>query len=114
MWTDTALAELQGCLEATDMNIFKEATDNVHKYTDTVCSYIDWCTFPIRSPGSVRKYETRSETDMQLSSQETSWSTGTHDTSSKNLSGLPRGHTPRDLRAAIGKTTTQEACGREV
>ncbi len=25
--------------------------------------------------------------------------------------GLPRGHIPRDLRAAIGKTTTQEACG---
>jgi len=44
MWTDNALMELQGCLEATDMNIFKEATDNIHEYTDTVSSYIDWCT----------------------------------------------------------------------
>ncbi len=26
------------------MNIFKEATNNIHEYTDTVSSYIDWCT----------------------------------------------------------------------
>lgn len=44
MWTDDALAELQGCLEATDMSIFKEAADNIHEYADTVSSYIDWCT----------------------------------------------------------------------
>ncbi len=45
MWTDNALAELQGCLEATDMNIFKEATDYIHEYTDTVSSYFDWCNY---------------------------------------------------------------------
>lgn len=44
MWTDSALADLQGCLEATDMAIFKEASENIHEYTDTVSSYIDWCT----------------------------------------------------------------------
>lgn len=44
MWTDTTLEELQGCLEATDMNIFREASDNIHKYTDTVSSYIEWYT----------------------------------------------------------------------
>ncbi len=26
------------------MNIFKEATDDIHEYTDTVSSFIDWCT----------------------------------------------------------------------
>lgn len=35
MWTDDALAELQGCLDATDMSIFKEATDNIREYADT-------------------------------------------------------------------------------
>lgn len=44
MWTDDALAELQGCLEATDKSIFKEVIDNIHEYADTVSSYIDWCT----------------------------------------------------------------------
>lgn len=44
MWTDSALEELRGCLEATDMNIFREASDNIHEYTDTVSSYIEWCT----------------------------------------------------------------------
>ena len=44
MWTDSAVAELQGCLEATDMDVFKEATDNIHDYTETVSGYIEWCT----------------------------------------------------------------------
>lgn len=26
------------------MNIFKEATDNIHDYTETVSDYINWCT----------------------------------------------------------------------
>lgn len=67
MWTDSALADLQGCLEATDMAIFKEASENIHEYTDTVSSYIDWCTSicvppvlfvysPIKSPGSMQTY----------------------------------------------------------
>lgn len=32
-WTASAQAGLQGCLEATDWNIFKEATDDIHEYT---------------------------------------------------------------------------------
>lgn len=44
MWTDNTLAELQGCLEATDMNMFNAATDDIHEYTNTFSSYIDWCT----------------------------------------------------------------------
>lgn len=44
MWTDSAVAELQGCLEATDMNVFKETTNNIHEYTETVSGYVEWCT----------------------------------------------------------------------
>ncbi len=44
MWTDNTLAELQGCLEATDMNMFNAATDDIHEYTNTFSSYIEWCT----------------------------------------------------------------------
>jgi len=44
IWTDSATAKLQGCLELTDMNIFKEATSNIHDYTETVSDYISWCT----------------------------------------------------------------------
>lgn len=36
--------ELLGCLEATDMNNFKEAMDNIHEYADTVSSYVHWFT----------------------------------------------------------------------
>lgn len=35
---------LQGCLEATDMNIFKDASDDIQDYTETVSYYINWCT----------------------------------------------------------------------
>lgn len=34
------------------MNIFKEATDNIHDYTETVSDYISWCTslcVPVRT-----------------------------------------------------------------
>lgn len=51
-WTDSAMASLQGYLDATDTNIFKEATDNIHDYTETVSDYISWCTslcVPVRT-----------------------------------------------------------------
>ncbi|KAK0146755.1 hypothetical protein N1851_013962 [Merluccius polli] len=52
--TWTAQVSLQGCLEATDWNIFREATDNIHDYTETVSDYISWCTsvcvFPNQKP----------------------------------------------------------------
>lgn len=32
----SALVNLQGCLKATDTHIFKEATDNIHDYTENV------------------------------------------------------------------------------
>ena len=44
MWTNSALTELQSCLEATDMNVFKKATVNIHNYTENVSCYVEWCT----------------------------------------------------------------------
>lgn len=39
-WTDSALANLESCLELTDLNIFREATNNIHEYAETVGAYI--------------------------------------------------------------------------
>ncbi|XDV41036.1 hypothetical protein PO909_009977 [Leuciscus waleckii] len=44
IWTESALMNLQGCLEATDMNVFKDASEDIHDYTETVSYYINWCT----------------------------------------------------------------------
>jgi len=123
MWTDNALMELQGCLEATDMNIFKEATDNIHDYTDTVSSNIDWCTsicipsrtirvLPNQKPWFNADVRIKLETGVQPSNQVTTWSISKLDMNSKNPSGPQRGHTPRDLRTVIGKITP-EGCGKE-
>jgi len=35
IWTDSALMNLLGYLEATNKNIFKEATDNIPDYSET-------------------------------------------------------------------------------
>ena len=56
-WTDwSAQASLQGCLAATDWNIFRDATDNIHDYTETVSDYISWCTSICAPPRSVRVF----------------------------------------------------------
>ncbi|XP_073720820.1 uncharacterized protein [Misgurnus anguillicaudatus] len=55
-WTDSAQASLQGCLEATDWNIFKEATDDIHEYTEAVSDYISWCTSICAPPRTVRVF----------------------------------------------------------
>ncbi|CAM4331524.1 unnamed protein product [Leuciscus chuanchicus] len=55
-WTDSAQASLQGCLEATDWNIFKEATDDIHEYTEAVSDYISWCTSTCAPPRTVRVF----------------------------------------------------------
>ncbi len=122
-WTDSALGELQGCLEATDMNIFKEATNNIHEYTDTVSSYIDWCTsicipsqtirvFPNQKPwfnADVRS-KIRTRCAAFKSGDITEYKHARYEL--QNPSRQPRGLIPRDLRATTGRTT-QEACGRE-
>uniref|UniRef100_A0AAQ6A6Z6 Reverse transcriptase domain-containing protein n=1 Tax=Amphiprion ocellaris TaxID=80972 RepID=A0AAQ6A6Z6_AMPOC len=42
-WTGEAVEELRTCLETTDWDVFKGATDNLDEYTDTVTSYIHFC-----------------------------------------------------------------------
>lgn len=49
-WTDNAQASLQGCLEATEWNIFKVATDDLHECTEAVTVYVSWCTSICASP----------------------------------------------------------------
>lgn len=56
IWTDDTQDSLQGCLDATDHSTFKEATNNIHKDTETVSDYTSWCTsicapkFPNQKP----------------------------------------------------------------
>ncbi len=80
MRTESALAELQGCLEETDINIFKEATNN---NDCTVSSSIDWCSciyipsqfirvFPDQKRWLLYIYAQRSENGKLLTSQGTS------------------------------------------
>lgn len=60
-------------------------------------------SFCSRSPCSLWVYAERSESGAQLSSLKTLLSIGRPDTSSEHPPGLPRGHLPRDWRAAAGE-----------
>ncbi|KAK3529058.1 hypothetical protein QTP70_014852, partial [Hemibagrus guttatus] len=42
-WTSEAVAELQGCLDCTDWDVFRSTTNSLDEYTDTVSSYIYFC-----------------------------------------------------------------------
>ena len=42
-WTPDAIATLQGCLECTDWDIFKDSCNTFDEYVDTVSSYISFC-----------------------------------------------------------------------
>lgn len=39
-WTSEAVEELHTCLDTTDWEVFRGATDSLDEYTDTVTSYI--------------------------------------------------------------------------
>lgn len=101
MWTDDALAELQRCLEATIYTSTQILLAVI--LTGALQSRIEKtiCVFPYQKTWLTRMYAARSGTGMQLSRQGTSWSTGIPAMSSKN----PRGHVPKDWRAAIGEIT---------
>uniref|UniRef100_A0A3B3I122 Reverse transcriptase domain-containing protein n=1 Tax=Oryzias latipes TaxID=8090 RepID=A0A3B3I122_ORYLA len=43
MWTSEAVEELRTCLDTTDWDVFRAATDSLDDYTDTVTSYIQFC-----------------------------------------------------------------------
>ncbi|KAM8822045.1 uncharacterized protein ACB058_021701 [Synchiropus picturatus] len=43
IWTSEAREELQACMETTDWEVFRAATNNLDEYTDTVTSWISYC-----------------------------------------------------------------------
>ncbi|KAM8887795.1 uncharacterized protein ACB058_011331 [Synchiropus picturatus] len=43
IWTSEAKEELQSCMETTDWEVFRAATNNLDEYTDTVTSWISYC-----------------------------------------------------------------------
>ncbi len=42
-WTSEAVEELRACLDITEWDVFRAATDSLDEYTDTVTSYIRFC-----------------------------------------------------------------------
>ncbi|KAK9523400.1 hypothetical protein VZT92_019794 [Zoarces viviparus] len=42
-WTSEAREKLQACLDCTDWDVFKSATNSLDEYTEAVTSYISFC-----------------------------------------------------------------------
>ena len=42
-WSVNAVETLRGCFECTDWGVFKEATTDIHEYTETVSDYTTFC-----------------------------------------------------------------------
>ena len=42
-WTSEAVEVLQACLDSTDWDVFRTATNNLDEYTEAVTSYISFC-----------------------------------------------------------------------
>ena len=42
-WTSEAVEDLQACLDSTDRDVFRTASNNLDKYTEAVTSYISFC-----------------------------------------------------------------------
>ena len=42
-WTSEAVEDLQACLDCTDWDVFKTATNSLDEYTEAVTSYISFC-----------------------------------------------------------------------
>ncbi|XP_039667901.1 uncharacterized protein LOC120565880 [Perca fluviatilis] len=42
-WTSVAVEYLQTCLDSTDSDVFRTATNNLDEYTEAVTSYISFC-----------------------------------------------------------------------
>ena len=43
LWTSEAAGNLQACLDSTDWDVFRTATDSLDEYTEAVTSYISFC-----------------------------------------------------------------------
>ncbi|KAG7459167.1 hypothetical protein JOB18_037064, partial [Solea senegalensis] len=42
-WTSEAVQDLQACLDSTDWDVFRTATNSLDEYTEAVTSYISFC-----------------------------------------------------------------------
>ena len=42
LWTSEAVEDLQACLECTDWDVFRAATNSLDEYTEAVTSYISF------------------------------------------------------------------------
>ena len=42
-WDDESILRLQGCMACTDWDSFRNASNDIHEYADTVTSYISFC-----------------------------------------------------------------------
>ena len=42
-WTSEAVEDLQACLDSTDWDVFRTATNSLDEYTEAVTSYISFC-----------------------------------------------------------------------
>ena len=42
-WTSEAVEDLQACLDCTDWDVFRTATNNLDEYTEAVTAYISFC-----------------------------------------------------------------------
>ncbi|KAK0143008.1 hypothetical protein N1851_018867 [Merluccius polli] len=54
-WTSEAVEDLQACLDSTDWDVFRTATNSLDEYTEAVTSYISFCEdccVPSRTRGS--------------------------------------------------------------
>ena len=55
-WNPESIATLQGCLECTDWEVFRESCDSYDEYVDTVSSYISFCEQSCIPTKSIKLY----------------------------------------------------------
>ena len=55
-WNDDACLTLQGCLDCTDWDMFKESCNNIDELTDVTCSWISYCENTVIPVKTVKIY----------------------------------------------------------
>ena len=43
VWNEDSVARLQGCLDCTDWDVFRDSCDSLDELTDVVTSYVSFC-----------------------------------------------------------------------
>ena len=55
-WNDDACLSLQGCLDCTDWDMFKESCNDIDELTDVICSWTSYCENIVIPVKSVKLY----------------------------------------------------------